>query len=463
MLSSAPFPRRLYYAFEGAVFLAVIAAAVATSPAADWTPPLLAALLIVLAGLGQRLSSSVNGGRLSTAHIAIVLAMALLGPAPAVLAGLLVACLASAPRRVSASDRLNNLFTHAVYPFVGALIIRAVAGDVHDQANVAFTHTLPFGLLVFGVFIFTLTLNFAMVAVDVRIQEGIPLLRQTREAFIPPLPGHLAAATLAALLAVAYTNLGLTVLFAGVLVLLIFHYLTLALLRSEDRADQLEARSIHLANLQFGVLSMLMDALALRDRSTSRHAAAVARHAKALAEELELEEEDQEVVHTAALLHDLGKFAWSDRVLHPEQLNDDDWAVIRRHPQDGAALVGKLDGYGPVADAILYHHERVDGSGYPAGLIAGEIPLASRIVAICSTYDTMIAGSISGAPMTHAEAAAELRSVAGSQLDGELVERFIAVLERRGWDTGKPDVDVDYATELAFERRVRKLAHASDR
>ena len=132
-----------------------------------------------------------------------------------------------------------------------------------------------------------------------------------------------------------------------------------------------------------------MDALALRDATTSRHATAVARYAKALAVELGCDEEEQEVIHTAGLLHDIGKFAWSDRILHPDQLTEEDWAVIRRHPQDGAALVGKLDGYGPVADAILYHHERVDGGGYPAGLIGNEIPLASRIVAICSIYDTM--------------------------------------------------------------------------
>lgn len=463
MLPSALSPRRLYHAFELVCLLAVLAAAAATTQSADWHPFLLVALLVLLAGLGQRLNSSVGGGQLTTAHIAIVLAMALLGPAPAVLAGVVVACVASAPRRLSASGWLNNLFTYAAYPFVGAILFRVAGANVHDPADTEVVRSLPFGLLVFGVFIATLALNFALVAVDVWFDEGIPLLRQTREFFIPPLPGHLAAATLAAILAVAYTNLGLTVLSAAVLVLLIFHYLTLALLRSEDRADQLEARSIHLANLQFGVLSMLMDALALRDRSTSRHAAAVALYAKALAEDLELDEEEQEVIHTAALLHDIGKFAWSDRILYPTQLTDEDWAVIHRHPQDGAALVGKLDGYGPVADAILYHHERVDGGGYPAGLIANEIPLASRIVAICSTYDTMITGGISGTPVTHVEAAHELRSSAGHQLDAELVERFIAMLERRGWDAATPTEDVDYATELAFEKRVRKLAHAVDR
>ncbi len=168
------------------------------------------------------------------------------------------------------------------------------------------------------------------------------------------------------------------------------------------------------------------------------------------------------MIHTAALLHDIGKFAWSDRILHPQSLTDEDWEVIRRHPQEGAELVGKLDGYGPVADAILYHHERVDGGGYPAGLIGGEIPLASRIIAICSTFDTMTHGSSMGSPLTRADAMAELRNVAGRQLDAELVESFVGMLERNGAlsaDAQEPD----YETELAFKQRVRKLAQPSRR
>ena len=107
--------------------------------------------------------------------------------------------------------------------------------------------------------------------------------------------------------------------------------------------------------------------------------------------------------------------------------------MIRRHPQDGATLVGKLDGYGPVADAILYHHERVDGGGYPAGLIASEIPLASRIIAICSfTFDTMTSRETTGPRMSVPDALAELRSVAGRQLDAELVDRFVTLVEREG-------------------------------
>ena len=208
--------------------------------------------------------------------------------------------------------------------------------------------------------------------------------------------------------------------------------------------------------MQLGVLSMLMDALALRDAETSRHASAVARYARALAVEIGCDEEEREVVQTAALLHDIGKFTWSDRILHPAQLTDADWEVIRRHPSDGATLVGKLDGYGPVADAILYHHERVDGGGYPAGLIAGEIPLASRIIAICSTFDTMTARDTPGPRMTVDEALAELRNIAGRQLDADLVATFVALIEREGPALLEAPAG-DHATELDLATRVRKM------
>ena len=111
------------------------------------------------------------------------------------------------------------------------------------------------------------------------------------------------------------------------LVLLIFQYLAVALLRSEDRADQLEARSMHLASLQLGVLTTLVETLALRDRGAARHAAAVARYARDLAAEVGRSENDQDLLHTAGLLHDIGKFAFPDRILRAEVLSDEDWAL----------------------------------------------------------------------------------------------------------------------------------------
>jgi putative nucleotidyltransferase with HDIG domain len=449
--------RRLFWSAEAALLLASLAGAALVASSGEWHPLLLALLLLGLALVGQRMVLTIRGQHLTAGFIPLVLAMSLLGPVPTVAVGLAAITLHSASRRLSPALWLNNLSAHAFFLLAGGLLVRWIVGDVHDVHN-AGTKGVEFALVVFGVFLFTNALNFALIAVDVRVTEGRSLRGQVRDLFVPMLPGQIAIGALAAILAVAYTNLGLSVLLAAVLVILIFQYLTIALLRSEDRADQLEARSVHLASLQLGVLTTLVETLALRDRTTARHAAAVARYARELAAEMGCSEAEQEVVHTAGLLHDIGKFALPDKILRAEMLSDEDWAVIRRHPQDGATLVGRLDGYGAVAEAILYHHENVDGTGYPAGLIGNEIPLASRMIAICSTYDTLTARETYRSPMTPQDAISELRRVAGRQLDPELVERFVALLERNGPVTHPHGEDADFATELAFGRRVRQFA-----
>jgi putative nucleotidyltransferase with HDIG domain len=454
--------RRIYWFAEGILLAAAIGTTVLISQAQEWSPLSLVALLLALTMLGQRLKVTLRSQEVNSMFLVLVLAMSLLGPAPAVCFGVTAIALSSAMRRISPSAFLNNLTNYAVFPLAGGLIIRALIGNVHDPHNHYLTQSVTvFGLVVFGMFMVTNAINFAIVAVDVRVTEERSLRDQVREVFIPLMPGQIATGAVAAILAVAYTKLGLTALLGAVLLLLIFQYLAVALLRSEDRAAALEARSIHLASLQLGVLTTLVETLALRDRMTARHAAAVARYARELAQELGLAEDEQDLVHTAGLLHDIGKFALPDSILHAEVLSDKDWAVIRRHPQDGATLVGRLDGYGPVADAILYHHEHVDGSGYPAGLIGNEIPLASRIIAVCSTYDTLTARETYRSPMTPQDAMAELRRVAGRQLDSELVNSFIAMLERDGPVTSAHGDDADFEAELAFERRARKIAQPS--
>jgi putative nucleotidyltransferase with HDIG domain len=452
--------RRLFWLAESLVLIAAITMAVLFSQAQEWSPLLLVGLLLSLAILGQQLSVDLRNQQVTAAFLALVLTMSLLGPAPAVFFGIAAIGISSALRRLSPSESLNNLTNYAVFPLVGGLLIRALIGNVHDPHN-HLAQSAWFGLAVFAIFMVTNALNFIMVALDNRVVEERPLGAQVREVFIPLMPGQIATGAVAAILAVAYLHLGFPILLGSVLLLLIFQYLAVALLRSEDRADQLEARSIHLASLQLGVLTTLVETLALRDRMTARHAAAVARYARELARELGRDEAEQDLVHTAGLLHDIGKFALPDSILHAEVLSDQDWAVIRRHPQDGATLVGRLDGYGPVADAILYHHEHVDGSGYPAGLIGNEIPLASRIIAVCSTYDTLTARETYRSPMTPQDAIAELRRVAGRQLDAELVESFIAMLEHDGPVTSAHGDDANFETELAFERRASKIAQPS--
>lgn len=449
---------RLYIASQAVLLLGALWVAVLSSSASDWQPPELLALLFVLSVVGEWMTITIGNQTLSASFIALVLAMILLGPAPAAAIGIVAVIADSAHRRPPLTVCLANLAAYTVYLVAGGLLARAMIGDAHAADNQQLIKGPTFALVVFVVFIAANLLNFAQIAIQKRVLDGRGVMSQVRTLLIPMLPGQLAAAVLAALLAASYTNLGYPVLLGVVIVIVIFQYLAMALLRSEDRAEQLEARSVRLASMQLGMLATLVETLALRDRTTARHAAAVARYARALARDMGCSDADQELVHTAGLLHDIGKFALPDRILHAEILSDEDWALVRRHPQDGATLVGRLDGYGPVADAILYHHEHVDGSGYPAGLIGSEIPFASRIVAVCSVYDTLTARDSYRSPMIPQDAIAELRRVAGRQLDAEIVDAFIAMLERDGPVTIAHGDDANFEAELGFERRARALA-----
>jgi putative nucleotidyltransferase with HDIG domain len=448
--------RRLFWAAEVLLLAGTVFAAAWFSHTSEWHPLALVALLLVLAAGGELFTVETSHGVLSASLGAMVLAMGLLGPAPAAACGIAAMVMHSARARRPLAQWLNNLCMYAVAPFAGGLTVRAFASEVDGVHSQHLSQSMTFGLIVLGALIMLLVLNFVLFALELRIREGRPFPRLVRELFLPLLPGELAVGVIAAVLVLAYRSAGFPALFAAIPVLLIFRHLTVALLRSEDRAEKLQARTVRLVSLQMGVLRTLVRALGMRDPTTARHASAVARYCEALAKDLDCAEDVQEDVRTAGLLHDIGKFTWPDSVLHADAVRPEDQEIVRRHPQDGAELVGALDGYGAAAEAILYHHERVDGGGYPAGLIGKEIPLASRILAICCTYHTMSERASYRAPMSFEEAMTELRHAAkNGQLDEELVETFVALLQRDGHTLSE---DADFETELEFERRVRDMA-----
>jgi putative nucleotidyltransferase with HDIG domain len=169
-----------------------------------------------------------------------------------------------------------------------------------------------------------------------------------------------------------------------------------------------------------------------------------------------MDEEQQELAHTAGLLHDIGHFALSDRVAERGRtLNDEDWAAIQRHPELGADMLKDLGMYGPVAEIILCHHERIDGRGYPRGLPGEEIPEIAKIISVAEVYDTLTASDTYRTRMSSFEALRELRRVAGSQLDGRYIEVLATLLSGEGVDYRHADA-ADFDTELDMERRIRE-------
>jgi putative nucleotidyltransferase with HDIG domain len=274
----------------------------------------------------------------------------------------------------------------------------------------------------------------------------------------PVLPSEFASAMLAVAVAFIFHIIGIAAIALFGVVLITFQYLLGQLLLSQQRADELEKRSKQLASFQVGMLSAMLRTLDLRDQMTARHSAAVARYSRAIAQRAGFSREQEELVHIAALLHDIGKFILPDRILKANvPLTDEDWMLIRRHPQQGARVVSSLDGYGPVAEIILAHHERIDGKGYPRGLAGDDIPELARIISVADTYDVMTARDSYRTPTSSTEAIQELRRVSGKQLDGRFVEVFIELLEGKDVSFRHSDAD-DFDKELELEARIEETA-----
>jgi putative nucleotidyltransferase with HDIG domain len=300
--------------------------------------------------------------------------------------------------------------------------------------------------------------NFLLIAADIAVVDGQPIPSSLRNIYLPVVPVEFATGLLTAGVAFGYQNRNLAAIGLLAVVGLVFQYLLKTALNSMESKEELEGRTRELAALQVGLLGTVLQTLSLRDKMTARHSAAVARYSREIAKELGLNERDQDVVHTAALLHDIGKFIFPDSILFADKkLSPADLEIVRRHPEQGARLVARIEGYGPVAEIILAHHERIDGNGYPNGLVGEQIPLAARIISVADTYDVMTARDSYRQPVSSREAIEELRHVSNAQLDADVVDIFVGLLEKRSVTFRHAD-DADFERELNLERRVRDYA-----
>jgi diguanylate cyclase (GGDEF)-like protein len=168
---------------------------------------------------------------------------------------------------------------------------------------------------------------------------------------------------------------------------------------------------------------LLVRVMAEREPELDDHANGVADLAMAVGRRIGLDAEALDVLVRAAELHDIGKVAVPDTILHkPGPLDDVEWEIMRQHTVVGERILAAADSMRPVAGLVRSSHERWDGRGYPDGLMGEEIPLGARIVCACDAFDAMLSRRPYKAPMTVDETLAELRRCAGSQFDPRVVE-----------------------------------------
>jgi putative nucleotidyltransferase with HDIG domain len=173
------------------------------------------------------------------------------------------------------------------------------------------------------------------------------------------------------------------------------------------------------------IIEVLFGVLGLRDMNMTQ-SERVANLAAAVAWQMGLREEDVRHVKEAALLHDVGKMGIADNVLSkPDELNEEEWAEMRRHPEAGFAIMDQITSLRGVAEIIHHHHERFDGQGYPGGLKGDEIPIGSRIFAVVDSYVAMTSERPYRKKLSHEVAVKEIVRNSLTQFDPEVMAAFL--------------------------------------
>jgi len=402
-------------------------------------------VLVGCAAVSRLLAVDVSHQRIfvSGAFLCGILAACFLGPAAAFTVPVVAELVGWTVERYRRVPLLINLAGSALPTVLAAAVLHALRLD-RDSAEFAIALAASSGAVI--------VVNSELVGVGMALLDGQPLRDRVRALadLAPTIAINIALVTA---IGAAYVQTGFAVITLVLVALLAFSYMTRLVTAARERTKEY-------ANLSWGVLSGLIRTLDARDQRAARHCAAVARFARDMAGHVGMSEREQELAHTAGLLHDIGRFALSDRVMERGVvLTEDDWLAIRRHPELGADMLRDIGVYGPLSEIIVAHHERPDGKGYPKRLTAEDIPEISKIIAVAEVYDTLTAPDTYRTRLSSFEALTELRRVAGTQLDGDYVEALAELLAGQGTEYRHADA-ADYDEELAIERRMNEAASA---
>ncbi len=191
-------------------------------------------------------------------------------------------------------------------------------------------------------------------------------------------------------------------------------------------ALQVKELNAQISLMKTSVVCAFNQLLDLKDLNTGCHSTRLAEWGVRVARDLGVSDGCLSDVEVAALLHDIGKIGIPDDVLRsPRRLTDEQWALMRKHPEYGWAIVRLFPGFERASLLVLHHPERFDGLGYPAGLKGGEVPVGARIVSVIDAFDAMTSHRSYHAALPFDEAIRLLIAAKGAQFDPDVVDCFV--------------------------------------
>ena len=385
-----------------------------------------ATILAILAVVADELAVEVSDRiTLTEGNLAILLAVMFTGTLPA-LGVALVLGLWGAWREESKSVVIYNAANFVVAAFLASVVFDWLLSAYGTPLTAPTISLLVAGGLAAVVLE---AANLTMISLGMHIKYNRRMHRFWRQEIPPFLRSLAVLALLGLIVAALYAKAGIIAVVVLFVPLLASQYMFKLLVREKEHVAKQEELSDQYLEMNIGLAAAMVVLLDSKDEYTAQHSAAVAMYCRDMAETLGLPEEEIEALHLAGLLHDLGKVGTPDAVLgKTTTLDDDDWDYIRQHPEKGAEVMSHLVAYREVADIVRYHHERLDGSGYPMGATAERIPELSKILAVADSYHAMTSDRPYRSARSSFEALKELRSIGGTKLESQYIEILARVL-----------------------------------
>jgi ribonuclease P protein subunit RPR2 len=200
--------------------------------------------------------------------------------------------------------------------------------------------------------------------------------------------------------------------------------------KERARAVELEEALRRLEESYLDMVKTLAFVVEAKDPTTRAHLERTHDYATALAQVVDARLTSDHCLRYGFLLHDVGKVGVPEAILNkPGPLDDEEWLIMRMHPEIGVQMVAGIKSLGPAVEVIRSHHERWDGRGYPAGLAGEEVPLSARIFSVCDAFDAMTSDRPYRRALPLEQAVDEIMAGAGSQFDPAMAEAFVSIAD----------------------------------